>query len=155
MLQIHTPGYGSVIACFTAAQEKGATKEQLIMASCAVARLALPLIPSDIVGTQGENVAQVAREAIETAEAFCRGSVPWELVEKYMFGIWEIASEFYAVNPTISRAAYAVAYSADVGGSHAQHRPNVNCYIPSFWALRAGVNPELVLSTVKKSLASL
>ena len=100
----------------------GATKKQLVFAGCAVARLCLHLLPDCILQ---------ARNALETAEAWCKGEATEEQVKE-------------AKNAAYSRPYCTMsAHYALNGGT---------IYAATYWAVEAGIESQLVCSTVRKHL---
>ena len=107
------------------AKAGGATKQQIVFAVCAVARLCLPLIP------EGENRPRVA---IETAEKWTRGEATAEQVSR-------------AGDAAFYSAAYAAAYAANYSVFSASYYT-----VAAAYALQAGIESQLICATIRKHL---
>jgi len=101
----------------------GATKEQLVFAGCAVARLCLHLIP------EGDDRPRIA---IETAEKWCRGEATAEQVKD-------------ARNLIPLESKYEVYYWGSTTNFN-QARTVI------LYALRAGIYSQLICATLRKYL---
>jgi len=114
------------------AQVGGATKEQLILAACAVVRLCFQLLPDD----------SLVKIAIETAEAWCRNEATLEQVEEAKSNIraHSFATPAYF---TLSAASSSAIYAAHAAISTAN---------AVYWTLLTGVENQLVCATIRKHL---
>jgi len=117
------------------AQSGGATKKQIVLAACAVARLCLHLIP------EGEDRPRIA---IETTEAWAKGAITEQVQEAATAAYNAYASAYNG-----GAAAYAV-YSAYYAVYSA-----ANTATPAYAAahtLQAGIESQLVCATLRKHL---
>ena len=115
--------------------QKWAPKEQHILASCAVARLCLHLIP------EGENRPRVA---IETAEAWARGETTDEDLRKA-----RVAAAFSIFN--ISEESDAAAFAA----YNSAYLVFTTLPFPTYsskYALQMGIENQVICATIRKHL---
>ena len=110
------------------AQAGGATKQEMALAACAVARLCLHLIP------EGEERPRIA---IETAEAWTRGEATAEQVGKAITAAYAAAADaaYAAADADADAAAHAVSSSSSVA-----------------YAIQAGIESQLICATIRKHL---
>ena len=118
---------------FLLGEAGGATRQQLVFANCAVARLCLHLVP------EGENRPRIA---VETVEAWVRGEATEEQVAKARVNAaMSITTAYYSC--PASYAAYNAAYYA-----------NISIYTPTAtdYALQAGIKNQIICATLRKHL---
>jgi len=128
------------------AKAGGATKQQLVFAVCAVARLCLPLLP------EGDDVPVIVvryhpRIIIETAEAWCRG----EATEK------QVLESRGSARRKVSGGDYLfVTASAFAAASSAINNDKDSIYFyyayTVYFAMRAGVESQVACKTLRKHL---
>jgi len=120
------------------AQSGGATKQEIVFAACAVARLALHLIP------EGEDRPRIA---IETSEAWAKGEATAEQVQGATIAAYHAV---YAANA----AAYAVysAYSAYYAVYSAANTVTPAYAYAAAYAIQAGIESQLICATIRKHL---
>ena len=126
--------------------QKWAPKEQHILASCAVTRLCLHLIP------EGENRPRVA---IETAEAWARGEATAEQVKKACKDIDSLAgisTSILKTQPLASTAAKAAFYAAYAACSDYTHT-SADSTVAA--AIQAGIPTDVVSAALLKNFPNL
>jgi len=114
----------------------GATREQMVSAACAVARLCLHLIP------EGEERPRIA---IETAEAWAKGEATTGQV-KYATAAYAAASAVHSVAYAVYSAVHSVAYAV-YSATYA-----VDSAANAAYTLQAGIESQLVCATIRKHL---
>jgi len=130
------------------AEAGGATKQQIVFAACAVARLCLHLVP------EGENRPRVA---IETIEAWCRDEATAGQVREAINAA-NAANAAYAnaaYAAYAANAAYAAAYAASAvyaATNSAASYSATNANAASVYAVRAGIESQLICATLRKNL---
>ena len=114
------------------AKAGGATKQDITIAACGVARLCLHLIPKEEIRP---------RIAIETAEAWARGeATEGQVIEDSTSAYIFINLAYSAASPSTYYAAQAAASSATYSGSTVSY------------AALAGIESQLICHTYRKHL---
>ena len=130
------------------AQAGGATKQEMALAACAVARLCLHLIP------EGENRPRIA---IETAEAWAKGYAS-EQIHEVTLAAYAAGRNTFTVASASAFAATAYAVYAATNAAAAANTVNHFVNSAAFaansvaYALQAGIGSQIICATLRKHL---
>jgi len=133
----------------------GATREHIVVATCAVARLCMSLIPEN---------KSCLRVAVETAEAWARGEATAEQVQLASNGAYITyasydqspssaaarAFHYAAATATVAVATSELATAEQVEETAGAYNPNSSSAV--YWVLRAGIESQVVCATLRKYL---